>query len=175
MSDEQKLRFCRQLRPIWEIHRHRMPPRVAEKFGRLRSDGRVNVLAGRVTRITGDGDRAVVEVATRGGGPVKKLDAGWVLNCTGPSPSNTPGSNPAIGSLLVHGWLSVDPLGLGVRTTAAGEAVDSQSRPVSDLFVVGTLRKPAVWESTAVPELRVQAAAVAKAILVRAHSKALAV
>jgi uncharacterized NAD(P)/FAD-binding protein YdhS len=62
-----------------------------------------------------------------------------------------------------------------VRTTAAGEAVDSQSRPVSDLFVVGTLRKPAVWESTAVPELRVQAAAVAKAILVRAHSKALAV
>jgi hypothetical protein len=31
--------------------------------------------------------------------------------------------------------------------------------------VVGTLRKPDLWESTAVPELRQQAAAAAEAIL----------
>jgi uncharacterized NAD(P)/FAD-binding protein YdhS len=36
---------------------------------------------------------------------------------------------------------------------------------VPDLFVVGTLRKPACWESTAVPELRQQAAAVAEGVL----------
>jgi uncharacterized NAD(P)/FAD-binding protein YdhS len=34
-----------------------------------------------------------------------------------------------------------------------------------DLFVIGTLRKPSVWESTAVPELRNQAAAVAECVL----------
>jgi len=36
---------------------------------------------------------------------------------------------------------------------------------VADLLVVGTLRKPSVWESTAVPELRVQAAVAAGEVL----------
>jgi uncharacterized NAD(P)/FAD-binding protein YdhS len=35
------------------------------------------------------------------------------------------------------------------------------------MFVVGTLRKPALWESTAVPELRGQAATVAERVLDR--------
>lgn len=35
----------------------------------------------------------------------------------------------------------------------------------ADLMVVGTLRKPMAWESTAVPELRSQAAAVADQIV----------
>ncbi len=48
---------------------------------------------------------------------------------------------------------------------------DKPARPVSadgsdvaDLFVVGTLRKPAHWESTAVPELRNQAAESAQGV-----------
>jgi uncharacterized NAD(P)/FAD-binding protein YdhS len=35
---------------------------------------------------------------------------------------------------------------------------------MSDLFVAGTLRKPSFWESTAIPELRSQAAAVAERV-----------
>ena len=35
---------------------------------------------------------------------------------------------------------------------------------VPDLFIVGTLRKPAYWESTAVPELRSQAATAAEGV-----------
>lgn len=35
----------------------------------------------------------------------------------------------------------------------------------SDLVVVGTLRKPQAWESTAVPELRGQARDAARAVL----------
>ena len=77
---------------------------------------------------------------------------------TGPTPSNTAAANPAIGSLLVDGWLQPDELGLGVVTDAHGRPINAEGAAVADLFVVGTLRKPALWESTAVPELRMQAA-----------------
>ncbi len=90
-----------------------------------------------------------------------ELHADWVINCTGPAPSNSAAANPAVGSLLVQGFLHPDELGLGIETSAVGNApLDTQGREVPDLFIVGTLRKPALWESTAVPELRQQAAAV---------------
>jgi uncharacterized NAD(P)/FAD-binding protein YdhS len=54
-----------------------------------------------------------------------------------------------------------DDLALGLETTPDGNAIDAHGQVAPDLFVVGTLRKPAHWESTAVPELRSQAAAVA--------------
>jgi uncharacterized NAD(P)/FAD-binding protein YdhS len=104
-------------------------------------------------------------VAERGSERVLDLHAGWVINCTGPVPSNSAESNPAIGSLLVDGWLRPDELALGIETTTAGNALDAEGREVPDLFVVGTLRKPALWESTAVPELRGQAANVADGVL----------
>jgi uncharacterized NAD(P)/FAD-binding protein YdhS len=56
---------------------------------------------------------------------------------------------------------------LGVETTAAGNAIAADGAEVPDMFVVGTLRKPAFWESTAVPELRGQAATVAERVLDR--------
>jgi uncharacterized NAD(P)/FAD-binding protein YdhS len=89
------------------------------------------------------------------------VDAAWVVNCTGPMPSNSVESNPIVGSLIVQGLLLPDELSLGIETTGDGNARAENGETVSDLFVVGTLRKPASWESTAVPELRNQAAAVA--------------
>jgi uncharacterized NAD(P)/FAD-binding protein YdhS len=67
-------------------------------------------------------------------------------------------------ALVDAGVLEEDTLGLGVRSTGDGRAM-SQGRTIEDLLVVGTLRKPDLWESTAVPELRVQAAVAAEVIL----------
>ena len=44
-----------------------------------------------------------------------RIDADWVVNCTGPAPSNSAASNPAIGSLLVDGWLQARRIGPGHR------------------------------------------------------------
>ena len=104
-------------------------------------------------------------VARRGDDKIVEVDAEWVVNCTGPSPSNSAASNPAVGSLLVDGWLQADQLGLGVETSAVGAAIDRDGRELSDLLVVGTLRKPSLWESTAVPELRMQASVAAEHVL----------
>ena len=101
----------------------------------------------------------------RGSDRLIELEASWVINCTGPLPSNSVESNPVIGSLLVSGVLRPDELSLGIETTLNGNAIDAEGREVADLFLVGTLRKSTDWESTAVPELRNQAAAVAKAAI----------
>jgi uncharacterized NAD(P)/FAD-binding protein YdhS len=127
----------------------------------------VQMIAGRVVSVREEEDKVRVFVRLRGSGLHIELSAGWVVNCTGPMPSNSPESNPVIGSLLLQGQLCLDELALGVETTAAGNAIAADGAEVPDMFVVGTLRKPAFWESTAVPELREQAAMIAERLLDR--------
>lgn len=167
MPSAERRRFLSRLRAFWEIHRHRMGPPVAHRFRAMLDRGEVGVIAGRVISVREDGNEVRVVVRARGTDRQVELSAGWVVNCTGPMPSNSPESNPVIGSLLVAGQLRLDELELGVETTAAGNAIAANGQEVPDMFVVGTLRKPAFWESTAVPELRGQAATVAQRVLDR--------
>jgi uncharacterized NAD(P)/FAD-binding protein YdhS len=165
MSSVERRRFLKHVRPFWEVHRHRMAVAVAERFQRLLAEGMLRVVAGRVESAQAEGDAVRLLVCERASDRLIVLPCDWVINCTGPVPSNSAESNPAIGSLLVDGWLRPDELALGVETTADGNAVAADAAEVGDLFVVGTLRKPALWESTAVPELRQQAATVAQHVI----------
>jgi uncharacterized NAD(P)/FAD-binding protein YdhS len=163
----ERRRFLAQLRPFWEVHRHRMPAPVADRFRELLDRGAVRVIAGRVESVHAAGNDVQLFLRERAHGRRVKERAGWVINCTGPMPSNCAESNPVVASLLVSGLLRQDELALGVETTSDGNAIDAEGRTVHDLFVVGTLRKPGLWESTAVPELRNQAAAAAEGVLMR--------
>jgi uncharacterized NAD(P)/FAD-binding protein YdhS len=80
-------------------------------------------------------------------------------------------ADPAIASLLMSGDLRADRLGLGIETDSHGRARAADGRIADDLLLVGTLRKPDCWESTAVPELRVQAAEVAGLALACVHTR----
>jgi uncharacterized NAD(P)/FAD-binding protein YdhS len=133
---------------------------VAEQFGAMRESREVHSIAGRLISARADNDRVYLTIDQRKTGRKIELEAAWVVNCTGPAPSNSAAANPAIGSLLVHGCLRADELRLGIETTDEGRAVGADGAAVPDLFVVGTLRKPALWETTAVPELRQHAATV---------------
>ncbi len=167
LPTRERRRFLAHVRQFWEVHRHRMPQAVAERFATLRAAKLVTLMPGRVTAAAAGESAVRLTVCCRSGGTPIDLDAAWVINCTGPSPSNTPESNPAIGSLLIQDELVVDPLRLGVVTGPDGQACRADGSTVDGLFVVGTLRKPDLWESTAVPELRAQAAAAAASIVER--------
>lgn len=174
LSHEDRQRFLRHVRPFWEVHRHRTAVQVAERFRALKETGRVKILAGRIVAVQADNEEVRVFVRERGDDRLLDLQAAWVINCTGPGPANSADSNPAIGSLLIPGWVSSDPLSLGLRTTDDGLAIGDRGRDTEDLYVVGTLRKPGLWETTAVPELRSQAAQVADSILRRLYASILA-
>jgi uncharacterized NAD(P)/FAD-binding protein YdhS len=175
LSVAERQRFLSQVRPFWEVHRHRMAPAIAARFRTLLDSGAVRLVAGRVESARAEGDRVRLVLRERLKDRSIPMEAAWVVNCTGPMPSNSVESNPAVGSLIVQGLLLPDELSLGVETTSEGNAVTANGEKVSDLFVVGTLRKPASWESTAVPELRNQAAAVAGRVLGLLRQRAAAV
>lgn len=163
LGDADRGRFLRHLRPFWEVSRHRMAPSVAANLARMADDGLLLSAAARPVAGHGESDGVTLTLRYRGQPTEERLKFAWVVNCTGPG-AGVHRMPPLLGKLVQEKFLESDRFGLGVRATASGHAW-AQGRAVDNLFVIGTLRKPDLWESTAVPELRQQAAAVAEAIL----------
>jgi len=157
-------RFLRHARAFWEAARHRMAPAVADNVRAFAQSGLLRKISARVLRGRGDGDGVTLTICRRGAVAPEELRFDWIINCTGPGAGGRAGLPSVVTRLIEAGHLEADPLHLGVRTTADGVAL-VKGEPIEDLITVGTLRKPDLWESTAVPELRVQAAAAAERIL----------
>src|SRR5690606_1404930 len=87
-----------------------------------------------------------------------------LVNCTGPQADTRRLDQPLIADMLARGLATWDALHLGLATDAIGAVIDVEGRPSPDLFAVGPLCKATLWECTAVPEIRVQARALAERI-----------
>jgi len=81
----------------------------------------------------------------------------YALNCTGPLHSIGRTRDPLLRSLLGHGSVASDRLGIGLD-------VDENSRAGERIWALGPLTKGRFWEIIAVPDIREQAAAVAEDI-----------
>jgi uncharacterized NAD(P)/FAD-binding protein YdhS len=68
-------------------------------------------------------------------------------------------------SLLAARLAQADPTGLGLVTDARGRVTQPDGNASERLFAVGALRRAAEWESTAVPDIARQAAALARYLL----------
>jgi len=165
LSVAERARFLRHVRPFWEIHRHRMAPAVAEKLAQLRARKILDASAGALVFAEADADGINVTLSCRGSAVLRKVRVSWIINCTGPGVHHRRSTHPILRSVIEAGVLCEDPLGLGLRTDAEGRACDGMGEVHTNLFIAGTLRKSTLWESTAVPELRQQAAQAAQVAL----------
>jgi uncharacterized NAD(P)/FAD-binding protein YdhS len=160
----ERKRFMRHARAHWEVVRHRLAPAVAENVRMARDAGIFATLAARVVSARGEANGVTLGINGRGKSTVVRRKFEWVVNCTGPGSGGGFSMGPLLEELARNGSLQRDPLGIGVRTTDDGRAL-VDGKVTDGLLVVGTLRKPDLWESTAVPELRHQADRAAAAIL----------
>lgn len=96
---------------------------------------------------------------------LRSLQGAFVVNCTGPEGDFRKLRHPLVDSLLEHGLARPDRLGMGLDVAADGALMDAWGEASSWLFTLGPLRKGALWETTAVPEIRVQAAELARRLL----------
>jgi uncharacterized NAD(P)/FAD-binding protein YdhS/predicted metal-dependent enzyme (double-stranded beta helix superfamily) len=167
----ERARFLRHVRPFWEIHRHRMAPAIADKLEKLRERKILDLTAGTLVAAEADTDGINVTLRCHGNSGTKSLRVAWVINCTGPGIHHRRSTHPILRPLIESGVLGDDPLGLGLPTDSEGRALDAKGEAHADLLVAGTLRKSNLWESTAVPELRQQAAVVAHLALQTLASK----
>jgi uncharacterized NAD(P)/FAD-binding protein YdhS/predicted metal-dependent enzyme (double-stranded beta helix superfamily) len=165
LSMVERSRFLAHVRPFWEVHRHRMAPDVADRLALLRQKRILEVTPGALLYADADESGVDVTLRRRGDATPRRLRVAWVVNCTGPGAHNRHSTHPILRPLLEAGVLREDELGLGLCTDPDGRAMSSSGEVHSSLLVAGTLRKSTLWESTAVPELRQQAAAVAEIAL----------
>ena len=156
LSAEEQRRFLRHGRPWWDVHRHRIAPQVAQTVARMVSDGRLQVVAGRIVSAQPAERGIEVSYRRRGSSSVQSASFAYAFNCTGPLHSMARTKDPLLRSLLDAGQVRPDHLGIGLE-------VDEHSRPAGSerLWALGPLTKGRYWEIIAVPDIREQAAVVA--------------
>ena len=155
--------FLAHVARYWEVHRHRVPPETARRAAALTAAGRLSVHRGRVVAAIRQPD--VITVRIDHGGSATELAVGWLINCTGFAADITATAHPLLRHLLDTGLARPDPLRLGLDTDPRGALRDAGGRPAGDLFTLGPLLRGSRYETTAVPEIRDQAAALARHLL----------
>lgn len=165
LPEAERRRFLRHGRAYWEVHRHRMAPEAAEAIAAMRASGRLVIHAGRLIEAAADGDGVRLTVRPRGGHTAIDLYGRRLFNCTGPQTDPRRVDSALLASLLAQGLARPDPLGLGLDTLFNGALLNAAGMPSRTLFTLGPLRKGALWETTAVPEIRRQAAMLARELL----------
>jgi uncharacterized NAD(P)/FAD-binding protein YdhS len=165
LSTAERRRFLRHLRPYWEIHRHRAAPRVVGLVRELLDSGQLRLLAGRVEQLRERDGAVQAQLRLRRGGEPLQLRVQRVVNCTGPDSNYRRLNHPLVVSLRERGLIQPDALGLGLLCDAQGALLDREGQASGWLHALGPLRKGELWETTAVPELRVQAQALARRLL----------
>ena len=170
LTPADKRLFLRSIARYWEVHRHRMPPATARRIGELRSTRRLSLHRGRVVAVTEapDGLRVRIEQGDR----TAEIAVGWLINATGPAADITSTPDPLLRGLLDGGLATPDPLRLGLQADAGGALLDVSGRPSGTLFTLGPPLRGQLYETTAVPEIRDQAAALATRLIAACRSRA---
>lgn len=169
LPEPDKRLFLRHLARYWEVHRHRVPPGTAHRIAALTTAGRLTVHRGHIAAASDQ--PGGVQVRIEHGGPPTNLAAGWLINCTGPATDITATADPLLRHLLNCGLARPDPLRLGLDTDDRGALRDASGRPASDIFTLGPPLRGHRYETTAIPEIRSQAAALPRHLLtMQAHA-----
>lgn len=158
----QQRMFLRHLRPHWDALRHRLAPQTAALLDHLLIDGQLETRAARLLRASLRDDRVDVLLRDRGSVTARLARYDFLVRATGLDTDIARTTDPLLQHLREAGLVSADPLGLGVRADAHGTALDTHGEPVRGLSVIGPLLRGQSWEITAVPELRVAAARLAR-------------
>jgi uncharacterized NAD(P)/FAD-binding protein YdhS len=157
---EERRRFLRHLQPYWDVHRHRMAPEVAHEVEDLIRTGCLALRAARIRAFGPHPSGARVTLLPRGTDRVEERVFGAVVTCTGPG-ALAASRHPLLRNLISHGLVRPDPLGLGLDARPDGALLSADGSVSPGLYALGPLLKGVVWETTAVPEIRAQAKALA--------------
>ncbi len=159
LGDDEQRRFLRHARPYWDVHRHRIAPQVAGQLEAMISEGRLEVVAGRMRSVQEEGGALAATYSRRNlpSDDPSLEQFGAIFNCTGPLGAMRRTRDMLLRQMIDDGLVAVDRLGMGL-------AVDGGSRAGERVWALGPLTKGAFWEIVAVPDIRGQVAKVADQI-----------
>ncbi len=171
LDQKQRARFLRHVRPYWETHRHRAAPAMADAIAAMIKSGQLIILAARFIKHREDAQGLELTLRRRGELQEETLRVAKLINCTGPDTDLNRVREPLVRQLRQSFMIRPDQLGLGLDTDQHGAMIDAAGHVSKQLFLVGPLRKGQLWENTAVPELRIEAAMMATHLLSQAVTR----
>jgi uncharacterized NAD(P)/FAD-binding protein YdhS len=161
---EQK-RFLRHIRPYWDCHRHRIAPRIGQQLQILLESGQLVHQIGRIINYRETESGIDVLIRPRGQDHIDTVRVDAVVNCSGSESNYRKLESPLIRNLLEQGLAYPDPQALGFNVAPSGALIGSDGMVSERLFTLGPPKKGMLWETTAVPEIRGQAAQLATRLL----------
>lgn len=159
---QEKQRFLRHVKVYWEIHRHRIAEEIAEEIDIPLKSGQLTAYAGRIMSCQALEDRVAVTIRERRTQRERVLLVKQIINCTGSNCNYRTLQHPLLLSLQDRGLIRLNSLSIGIDTAPNGALLDAKGQPSEQLYTLGPPRKGNLWETTAVPEIRVQAASLAQ-------------
>jgi uncharacterized NAD(P)/FAD-binding protein YdhS len=162
LSPSDRARFVRSVRPYWDVLRHRAPQDVHALVEAWCRDGMLERLAGTIASCASTPSGLAVTLRLADGARTVRYDA--IVRCIGPALARSEADAPLVRSLIESGYAASDPAGLGIVTDDLGRVVRPNGEASRRVFALGALRRASSWETTAVPDIAVHAAGLARAL-----------
>jgi len=170
-NEQEKQQFITKLSSFWDRIRHRLPSQMHNFITDMCAKGDLVTHKGYIVSTVNTDDG--LQVTINSDGNLKTLNIQRIINCTGPDTDITRSGNELLSNLAKKGLICPGPFNLGINTCPDGSVITANEQHRHNLFVIGNNLKGVLWESSAVPELRVQAQKLAKRILVAADKEKL--
>ena len=153
-SHQEKNQFCRGLKNKWEVARHRIAPQFGEFLEQQIKSGRLKIHSGRIQKAQIARDGVQVLWQDPKDKSTKECQGRLLLNCTGPG-SLYQSENPLVMQLRTQNRIAPDPLKFGIACDDSMRLL-STSGTNPHIYGIGPTLKGNFFETTAVPEIRVQ-------------------
>lgn len=161
MSEAEKRRVLRHLRPFWDVHRHRLPPQIAAALARRVSTGGLVIRAASITDAALVQGGMSVALRPRGGAEAVAEVFDAIFITTGPGPAE---GKDLIARLIGAGTICPDPLGQGLACNRQSQAVAKNGAAHERLLIAGPPARAYFGELMSVPEIAVQTRDIAEYI-----------
>lgn len=148
-SLNEKQQFLRHLRHKWGVARHRAPSKSIATLQKLESTGVINLVKGRLYDIKTIDNSFEIHYSNSETSQ-KSLKTEFIINCTGPESDYLKIPSVLVQNLIKNGVFAPDSIHYGINAAKNGEISP-------DFYTLGPSLKGILWESTAVPEIRLQA------------------
>ncbi len=151
----------------WDVHRHRMPPASCSRLHAAMQSGQLKLWRGSFRSAWRDG-RGVLRarIALKDTHHTEDPPFAKIIDCRGVRRDPEAHAGPMIAELLASGRARIDPLRLGLDVGADCDLLRSDGSASERLSAIGPASRAAFWEITAIPDIREQAARLARRLLV---------
>lgn len=158
-----RARFLRHGATWWDVHRHRIPPQSQTVIQDAIQRGQLLVQRGSFISASQRADGQII--AQLGTGTVT---VARIIDCRGIRRDAGKNASPLMAHLLASNQGRLDPLRIGLDVDPQCQLIGQDGQSSPRLLAVGPAARAGFWEITAVPDIRVQTAKLAK-VLAETH------